>query len=282
MSIQQTIPGGNGVTTIELGDMIGQVDVKMVCATPTTTGRMQIQGVMWNGTTVQLGGAASIPMSAFVAGPVLAGDFGHFKRLIVTITNVATASGPIEVLVTANNVAAPDGAYAGQRALTTQSYTEANTKLGSQFYVRVSTTIASGATWSLGFRVGATPVLVKSRECYALAESLSLTLFKNASFSGGTITPAENYNDIAPAASTVTLVAGPTVSNAGTQWGGSEHLYEANSTAQRIGASLPPGGERVLAPGVNYLVQLQNNGNGNAQVDYFLSWYEGTPDLPRS
>lgn len=282
MSIQTTIPASNGVYTIDVGNMVGQVDIKLVSRSATTTGRIQIQAVTWAGSVVQLGGAAAIPMSALVLGPVVAGDFGHFQRLVITVTGVATPGGPIEVLVTNTNVAAPDGAYTGLRALTTQSYVETNTKLGTQFYMRVSASIVAGATYYLGFTTGALPVLVKSRECYALVEALSLTLYKGATFTGGTIVPVQNYNDIIPVASTVTIRDGVTPSNNGVQWGGSEHLYEAGSAGQRVGAGLPAGGERVLAPGKAYMVALQNTGTGTALVDYFLTWFEGAPDLPRS
>lgn len=282
MSVQSSIPSANGTYTLDIGDQIGQVDVVLVCTTPPAAGTVRVQAVTWSGTTVQLGGASALSLAALSSGPLRAGDFGHFQQLIVTISGVSTPGGTIQVLVTNQSVAGPAEAYTGLRGLVTQSYVETNTKLGTQFYLRTPATIANGATWYMGFQTGALPVLIKARDCYALAESLAITLFKGSTYTGGTPIGVQNYNDVAPVATTVTAAAGVTPTVNGTQWGGSEHIYGANSVAQRTGSGLPPGGDRVLAPNKAYMVALQNNGSGSVSADYYLTWFEGQPDLPRS
>lgn len=282
MTIFATIPSANGTYRVEVGDMLGQIDVRLVTSSAPGTGTLRVEGVTFSGDLQQFGGASAIQMSSLGTGLALASEFGHFKALIFTIAGVSFPGATISVVASANPAAGPVGAYLGNRALITQSYVEANTKLGTQFYLRTPATIANGATWYMGFQTGALPVLIKARDCYALAESLSITLFKGSTYTGGTPIVVQNYNDVAPVATTVTAAAGVTPSSNGTQWGGSEHIYGANSVAQRTGSGLPPGGDRVLAPNKAYMVALQNNGSGSVSADYFLTWFEGQPDLPRS
>lgn len=282
MSIFATIPSANGTYTIDVGDMLGQVDVRLVTNSAPGTGTLRIQGVTFAGGLLQFGGASAIQMSSLGTGLALASEFGHFKSLIITITGVSFPGSGISVVVSSTVSAGPPEAYLGTRALVTQSYVETNTKLGTQFYLRTPATLANGATWYMGFQTGALPVLIKARDCYALAESLTITLFKGSTYTGGAPIVVENYNDISPVATTVTAATGVTPTVNGTQWGGSEHIYGANSVAQRTGSGLPPGGDRVLAPNKAYMVALQNNGSGSVTADYFLTWFEGQPDLPRS
>lgn len=282
MSIFSTIPSANGTYTIDVGDLLGQVDVRLVTSSAPGTGTIRIQGVTFAGGLLQFGGASALALSSLAAGPLLASEFGHFKSLVLTLAGVSTPGAAISVVASSSLSAGPPEAYLGTRALITQSYVETNTKLGTQFYLRTSATIAAGATWYLGFKTGAVPVLIKARDCYALAESLVITLFKGSTYTGGTPIVVQNYNDIAPATTTVVAADGVTPSVNGTQWGGSEHIYGSNSVAQRTGSGLPPGGDRVLAPNKAYMVALQNNGSGSVSADYFLTWFEGQPDLPRS
>lgn len=285
MSVQSSIPSANGTYTLDIGDQIGQVDVVLVCTAPPAAGSVRIQGVTWAGATVQLGGASALSLPALASGPLRAGDFGHFQQLIVTVSGVGTPGGAVQVLVTNQSVAGPAEAYTGYRAQVVQSYVETNTKLGTQFYLRASATLGAGASWSLGFLTGALPVLIKGRDCYARTESLAITLFKGSTYTGGTPIVIQNYNDIAPVTSTVTAAAGVTPTVNGTQWGGSEHIYGESTAGQRSGSSLPPGGDRVLAPNKAYMVTLTNNSSGGGattDLDYYLTWFEGQPDLPRS
>lgn len=282
MSVYQTIPAVNGVYEINVGSLTGQIEVRIVSRSAPAAGTVRIQGHAWSGGTVQFAGASARALTGLAAGAIAASEFGYFQSITLTLSGVSGGTDPLEVVIAQVAAAGPPDAYAGLRALVTQSYVETNTKLGTQFYLRTAATVAPGASWFLGFQTGAQTVLVKARDCYAAAESLALTIYKGSTYTGGTPIVVQNYNDVAPAATTVIAANGVTPSANGTQWGGSEHIYGSNSVAQRTGAGLPAGGERVLAQNKAYMVGITNNGSASVNLDYFLTWFEGTPDLPRS
>lgn len=117
----------------------------------------------------------------------------------------------------------------------------------------------------------------------AFAVSVTLQLFKQPTFSGGTPVVVQNYNDINPVATTVTIAKGVTVTSSGTPWGDLVQLNSASQSASRTTSGLSPGGDRVLKPNSTYLITISNlDTNAVAIIDYYLTWFEGVPDLPRS
>lgn len=68
MSVFATVPTANGTYTIELGDLLGQIDVSLVTASAPGTGTLRVQAITWSGSTVQLGGASAIAMSSLARG----------------------------------------------------------------------------------------------------------------------------------------------------------------------------------------------------------------------
>ena len=178
----------------------------------------------------------------------------------------------------------PAGIASGLRAVTVQSYTEANVKNGVQFYLQhnLPQLPATTGVYKLLFTTGAKPVLVKGREMYGIGETFSLQVYKQptAPTPGGTLLTVQNYNDIAAAATTVTVRGGVTTTADGTSWGDPQRLFGQSAAGQRAGSGLAPGGDRVLKPNSSYLVVFRNTGSGTADIDYFLTWYEGGTDLP--
>ena len=124
---------------------------------------------------------------------------------------------------------------------------------------------------------------MKGRSLYTNGSSVSLQIFKAPTgISGGTAIPIQNYNDINPVTTTISALSGATVTGNGTAWGAPEHIYNSGSVGQRTGSGLAPGGDRVLLPNKSYLVQVVNGDSSSATTfDYFLTWFEGQPDLPR-
>lgn len=215
--------------------------------------------------------------------PLLFAAYGSIAAYRFTIAGLSGGSDLSLWLADVAPGGFPDGAFTGNRALTTQDYTEANVKNGLQYYLQDKLPIiAAGGTHNIHFRTGAKPVIVKSRDFYTNGDSVSYQIFKAPTgVTGGAALAVQNYNDyLTPIPTTVAVTAGVSVGSPGTPWGDPQNIYNAGSVGQRIGSGLPPGGERVLAPNKSYLVQVINNGSGNAQADWFLSWYEGTPDLP--
>lgn len=178
----------------------------------------------------------------------------------------------------------PPGLYSGLRAVTSQGYTEANVKNGVQFYLmhNVPQLAASTGVYKLLFTTGAKRVLIKSREMYGIGETLSIQLYKQptAPTPGGTLLAVQNFNDVAPVATTVTVRGGVTTTADGTAWGDPQRLFGQNAAGQRTGSGLAPGGDRVLKENSTYLVVFRNTGSGTGDIDYFLTWYEGGTDLP--
>ncbi|MNJ16349.1 hypothetical protein D3C77_106100 [compost metagenome] len=173
--------------------------------------------------------------------------------------------------------------FVGDRAMTVQSYIEANTKRGVQFYIQhgLPQLVASTGVYKLKFTTGAKPVLIKSREMYGNGERFQLQIFKQPpSTTGGTPVTVQNFNDVNPVATTVSVLGGVTAADNGTSWGDPQRIFSQSAAGQRAGSGLAPGGDRVLKVNSTYLVVFSNTGSGTADIDYFLSWYEGAPDLP--
>lgn len=178
----------------------------------------------------------------------------------------------------------PAGAFSGLRAMTTQSYIEANVKYGLQFYIQhnLPQLVATTGTYKLLFTTGAKQVLIKGREMYGIGELISIQLYKQptAPTPGGTLLTVQNFNDVSPVATTVTIRGGVTTTSDGTPWGDPQRLFGQNAAGQRSGSGLAPGGDRILKANSTYLVFFRNTGSGTADIDYFLTWFEGQSDLP--
>lgn len=178
----------------------------------------------------------------------------------------------------------PGGAFSGLRAMTTQNYIEANVKYGLQFYIQhnLPQLPATTGTYKLLFTTGAKQVLIKGREMYGIGETFSIQTYKQptAPAPGGTLLTVQNFNDVAPVATTVTIRGGVTTTSDGTAWGDPQRLFGQSAAGQRAGSGLAPGGDRILKANSTYLVVFRNTGSGTADIDYFLTWYEGGTDLP--
>lgn len=174
----------------------------------------------------------------------------------------------------------------GLRAFNTQPYIESNVKLGTQFYVqRTLPLIAAGATWKIRFQTGAKPVLVKGRDLYASANKLAYSIFKAPTgVTGGSAIAVQNYNDVNPVATTVGVTEGVTTTGDGTPWGDPSFIYGSNTAGARVGSGLAPGGDRVLKPNTAYLISVTNQDTAALTFapSWFLTWFEGNPDLPLS
>lgn len=180
----------------------------------------------------------------------------------------------------------PDGAFTGLRAMTSQTYIEANVKNGGQFYIQhaVPSLAATTGVSKLLFTTGAKKVLIKGRELYGIAERVQIQLFRQptAPTPGGTAVAVQNFNDdILPVpVSTVSVLSRVTTTADGTAWGSPQRLFGQSGVGQRTGSGLAPSGDRILRPNSRYLVVFSNLGSGTADLDYFLTWYEGGADLP--
>lgn len=182
----------------------------------------------------------------------------------------------------------PIGLYNGLAAITVQPYTETNVKNGLQFYARavwpLLDPILAGTTRKIYARTGSKQILVKLRGLDYVAEELEIKVFFGPTgASGGTALTIHNYNAVSPVATTVQEIRkNVTTVTDGTEIDGidDEHFFGATAAGNRIQSNTPLGIDRVLPTNSEILIALTNTGTGSARAQYFLTWYEGFPDMP--
>jgi len=167
--------------------------------------------------------------------------------------------------------------YTGLQGLTTQPFTEANVKNGSQFYISEIFEIPSGGNPTnlkyFVFETGDADVIVKFRNIRTNGGQ-EYTVFRGATVSGGELIPIYNLNDKFPNGNVMTVSADPTVTDEGTKW---DSVKSFNQQGQQSGGGVfgTSGAERILQKNTEYLVKFENTDNFNVGVSYIVSWYEG-------
>lgn len=178
---------------------------------------------------------------------------------------------------------APDGLYSGLRAMTVQSYTEANVKNGVQYEVS-SYNAALGANGNQRtiFITGAKPAAIKARLVAFDGAGIEARVYKAPTYSGGTSVPYFNLSDINPVTGGVQILAGATITAPGAEFGARSYLIGSiQPGSQSAGSFSVAGQERSLAPNTTYMLELISMDTAKAQrVSAYLSWYEGGLDLP--
>lgn len=177
------------------------------------------------------------------------------------------------------------GIITGLRAITVQSYSEANSKNGLQFYTRLSwpkaDEIPSGETRNIIFKTTTKNALAKVRIVHYSAEEVELNIIKGVEVTtpGTAITPS-NYSGVNAAVTTVELQKDAVFTGGTPIDPEPEYYFGSSASGQRTGDSIPEGRERVLPTVETYAITIKNTGTGTARVQYYLDWYEGAPDLP--
>lgn len=171
----------------------------------------------------------------------------------------------------------------GQKAVVFQNYTEANVKNGLQYFLRhLFTNVAVGATVTVKFQTGAKPVIIKSREVsFSGSSRVDYQALEGGTYTGGTAVSIRNENLVSPVPTTVSVTHSGTIGAAGTVFR-DKTIFGSGSTSgggSRIGTDVL-GRETILKPNTLYYVRLTNVSGSTAEIQFELSWYEGTPDLP--
>lgn len=178
-----------------------------------------------------------------------------------------------------------DGTLKGVKAYVVQPYTEANVKRGLQYYVRMAwpldDPIAGNTSRKILFQTGAKQVLVKRREFNYVGEELQIELFEGPSgVTGGTAFPVNNWNEVSPVPSTVTVTKNVSTTDDGTPLESEpEYFFGSTTGFNRQPASIPIGRERIIPPNSTFLVVISNNNGADARCQYFLDFYEGDTDI---
>jgi len=175
----------------------------------------------------------------------------------------------------------PAGVFTGSRAVTSQSFRDANTKLGNLFNAsRRVVGLAAGANADSIFLTGANPVILYARNIGYTGNGVAAAIYRQPTYTGGTASDINNPNDINPAVAGVTLLTAPTITNIGTLT--TAIAYSEGSTSNQgqgnSGASL--GEEIIMLPNTAYLLRVTSLDTQAQNFSAYLSWYEGQPDLP--
>lgn len=164
--------------------------------------------------------------------------------------------------------------YTGEQAFTTQSFTEANVKNGSQFYISEVFTLGSGLSKSFVFTTLNADTIVKFRQI-STDGGLEYRVFRNPVLTdSGTSVTVHNLNDKNPNTNLVVVTEDPTITSNGDQW---DIVKSFNQQGLQSGGGVfaTSGAERVLAQNSPYLVQFLNTDNADVDIQYIVSWYEG-------
>lgn len=172
--------------------------------------------------------------------------------------------------------------FNGLAGIIAQSYTEANSKLGTSqeasTYIPVVAGLAENDTI---FLTGAKPVILKSRKISFTGIGVVAEIFEGPTYTGGAPAVYQNSNAINPVTGLTTIIVGATVTVDGFLRFAPVPLIGSASNQSRGAVGIAAGGEEVLKPNTAYLFRITSLDPANQAIASFLSWYEGVIDLPR-
>lgn len=281
MSITRTLATGNADGTVELGSIMSadwsSLQVNIVAANISGQIVSLPKGAVKSYISPDTSGENWIQ----VDGTVYSGVARRFKIVkagvpgTVTTINIGVwRSDDLEASI-------PAGVFTGARAVTSQSFRDANTKLGNLFNAsRRVVGLAAEANADSIFLTGANPVILYARNIGYTGNGVSASIYRQPTYTGGTASDINNPNDINPSTTGVALLTAPTVTNIGTLT--TAIAYSEGNTSNQgkgnPGASL--GEEIIMLPNTAYLLRVTSLDTQAQNFSAYLSWYEGQPDLP--
>lgn len=175
----------------------------------------------------------------------------------------------------------PDGAFSGLRALTVQSYSEANAKNGTQHEgSTILVDFAAGASNDTIFLTGSLPVSLKARIINFDGTGVKGEVFTGPTYTGGTPAEYQNASDINPVVGLSQIIVGSTVTDDGDLVFAPSYSFGNSSNQGKGGIGAALGSEKLLKPNTAYLFRLTSLDTGTQNISSLLSWYEGELDLP--
>lgn len=176
----------------------------------------------------------------------------------------------------------PSGLFAGLRAITTQSYTEANAKNGVEHEgSTLLIALAGTASNDTVFLTGSLPVSIKQRTISYSGVGVSSFIYEAPTYTGGSPVEYQNASAINPVAGLSQIIVGSTVTSDGDLVFAPNHLLGSASQTGKGDIFAIPGSEKLLKPNTAYLLRITSLDSQAQNVSSFLSWYEGELDLPR-
>lgn len=178
-----------------------------------------------------------------------------------------------------NAIGAPidERTYNGLKALCVQPFIEANVKNGTQWeFSFENNSVATGATADTILTTGAQFVLVKSRLLSFTGSEIEASVYKNTTYTGGTLTSIYNLNTQLGGSPLSVVRSGVTVTSVGTEIAAKTHAYGTDTNVnQAVGSYNVVGLERVLAPNTSYLLRVTNQSATTIKLAGYITFYEG-------
>ena len=181
-------------------------------------------------------------------------------------------------IVQENTLTIDGNVYEGNAAFTIQSYTEINSKNGTQFECQiVFENIKDDTPEYFSFTTGDDPVIIKSRGISGEFSDINYDIYRESVVTGGSSALVSNVNDRNSVVNQVDVVLNPTVSIKGDLWSPYKIVGSGTNKSVSYGDQQ---GERILKENTSYVVEIINNNVSTIPtliVD--LSWYQGKLDL---
>lgn len=215
------------------------------------------------------------PLGYFVVPAAVSGCF---------VQTVTGESGVVMIDIGGYNVmGAPldERLYTGYKALVVQSFTESNSKNGTQHSLSTrNIAVAAGGTLDVTLTTGALPVIIKGLAIQYTGSQIETALYKGTVATGGVIVPTYNLNTdigLPPLSVTKTSAGTPfTISNQGVQFSPTEYFYGIADQGNKSTPSFIAAGiERILAPNTTYMRRIYNRGASPCVIDFTTTFYEG-------
>lgn len=194
-------------------------------------------------------------------------------------------SGNANVVVTSSNGASLSldaGYFNGLAGVISQTYTEANSKLGTQHEASaLFAGVAGLASNDTIFITGALPLSLKGRVIGYSGLGVTAEIFRGPTYTGGTAAVYQNASDINPVTGLSQIITGATVTATGTLVFAPDYLIGNASNQGKGDPGKVLGRERLLRRNTTYLLRLTSLDTQPQNITSLLSWYEGELDLPR-
>lgn len=186
----------------------------------------------------------------------------------------------------------PDGLYSGLRAMTIQSYDEANKKNGTQWSASRRLPTAAQNVHNLSIiKTGAKPIDLKRREFAFSGEGLVADIFESPVYTGGTVDPVYNSNGMVTQGFDFQLLVGFSITggngsgdtfpiNYGTKFAPSIYAIGPKSNQGKGVATALYGSNYILAPNKSYLLVFYSIDPATQDIAARVEGYNGLLDLP--
>jgi hypothetical protein len=257
----------------------GAKQIVLACASYPSTGTASLEYQLSGDTTWRkVPKGTALPL----VGPLVLAVFGSVAAYRLTLAGISGGSGLSAWISDIDADGFPPGAFDGLRALTVQSYIEANVKNGRQYEASaLNEAVPAGANIDVCVQTAALPVLVKLRKIDFNGAKLTARVYKDTEFTGGTPVPYFNMNLRDPVAGQAQVVIGATINSIGVEAGAPSYLIGSTGQGQSaLGSYALSGIERLLAPNSKYALRITNTSAAPQDIATYLTWYEGGTDFP--